>query len=319
MSQKHKNIALLVILGLLIFCSIILAVTDESSVNTIDNRNVFSVQDTSKIDQISIQSKIETIQLSKVDGTWMLNGKYKAEPNIVRVLLSILKDVEVIRNVPKIEAEDIGNHIREHGFLIEISGNGNVIQTFYAAGNNNKTVSYIMPAEGNNISIINIPGYESYVAGIFEITVNDWRERVILRINWRSLQKLQIDYSEYPELNLHIKFEFDFLSVEGVSNLDTAKMMGFIDEFNFLQTDRYITKGENPRYDSLLQTPKTASMTIEDINAKNSKTIDFFPLISDDPMMLGFVKEDDQMVLFEANRIQNLFAVKSDFEAESKD
>jgi hypothetical protein len=234
-------------------------------------------------------------------------------------LLSILKDVEVIRNVPKTETEDIANHIREHGFLIKISGNGNLLQTFYSAGNNNKTVSYIMPAKGSNVSIINIPGYESYVTGIFEITVNDWRERVILRTNWRSLQKLQINYSEYPELNLNISFEFDFLNVEGVANLDTAKMMGFIDEFNFLQTDRYIAKGENPRYDSLLQTPNTVSMTIEDINAKNSKTIDFFPLIPDDPMMLGFVKEDNQMVLFEANRIQNLFAVKSDFEAASKD
>lgn len=315
MSQKHKNITLLGILVLLIICSIILGVTDYSSVNTIENRKIFSVQDTSKVDHISIKSKSETIQLSKVDGLWMLNDTYKAEANIVKVLLSILKDVEVIRNVPKTQTENIADHIRENGFLIEISGDENLMQTFYSSGNNNKTVSYIMRDNENNPSIINIPGYESYVAGIFEISANDWRERVILSTNWRTLQKLHIDYAEYPELSLNIKFEFNFLNVEGVTNLDTAKMMSFIDKFNYLQTDRYINKGQYERYDSLLQTPKTVSMAIEDINERNSRTIDFFPLIPDDPMMLGYVKEDDQMVLFEANRIQKIFAVKSDFEA----
>jgi hypothetical protein len=58
------------------------------------------------------------------------------------------------------------------------------------------------------------------------------------------------------------------------------------------------------------------TISVTDINPKNSKTIKFYPLIPDDPMMLGYVKEDEQMVLFQANRIQGLFAVKEEFEAE---
>ena len=172
----------------------------------------------------------------------------------------------------------------------------------------------MMPVENNNPMIVNIPGYESYVAGIFEIPANDWRDRVILRTNWRTLQKLRINYAEYPGYNLNIKFDFNFLKIEGITHLDTARMMAFIDEFNYVQTDRYLDKGQNEKYDSLLQTPPTVSLTIEDINSKNSKSIDFFPIINNDPMMLGYVKEDDQIVLFEAQRIQNLFAIKSDFE-----
>ncbi|MCK5468760.1 MAG: hypothetical protein KAI99_09625 [Cyclobacteriaceae bacterium] len=314
MSQKHKNTTLLVILGLLVSSSIILELTGETSINTIENKEIFSVQDTSIVDFISIKSIEEDIQLKKVESTWSVNEKYKAEQNIVQVLLSILKDAEVIRNVPKTQAEDISKNIMNNGYLIEISGNGKLINSFYSSGNANKTVSYMMPVENNNPMIVNIPGYESYVAGIFEIPANDWRDRVILRTNWRTLQKLRINYAEYPEYNLNIKFDFNFLKIEGITHLDTARMMAFIDEFNYVQTDRYLDKGQNEKYDSLLQTPPTVSLTIEDINSKNSKSIDFFPIINNDPMMLGYVKEDDQIVLFEAQRIQNLFAIKSDFE-----
>ena len=315
MSPIQKNITLLVILGLLILSSISLSLTDETDINTNKNKDIFSVQDTSQIDLISIKSLKEQITLNKVDGTWQVNKKYKAEQNIVRVLLSIACDVEVVRNVPDTQAKEIADRIPDNGYLIDFINNGESVTTFYSFGNDTKTISYMMSVDKKNPMIVNIPGYESYVAGIFEIPTNDWRDRVLLKTTWRSLQKLNISYLEYPELNVNIKFDFNFLKIDGITNLDTARMMAFIDEFNFLQTDRYLDKGQIEAYDSLLLTPKTVTMTIEDINAKNSKTIDFFPIINNNPMMLGYVNEDDQMVLFEANRIQKLFAVKADFEA----
>lgn len=326
MSQKHKNITLLVLLGILVLSSIVLSLTSETDINTNEHKGIFSVQDTSKVDLISIVSKDQSVLLEKKDAIWTVNKKYKAEQNIVKVLLSILKDVEAVRNAPKIHAltadkleKDISQFIVNKGYLIEISGNGKIINSFYSSGNANKTVSYMMPVGSTEPMIVGIPGYESYVAGIFEIPANDWRDRVILSTNWRTLQKLEINYNEYPEYNLNIKFDFNFLNIEGIANLDTAKMMAFIGEFNFLQADRYLDKDQNARYDSLLQTPPTVSLSIEDIDSRNSKSIDFFPLIKDDLMMLGFVKEDNQIALFETKRIQNLFAVKSDFEVKLDD
>ncbi len=314
MNQKKLNISLLVLLGLLILTSIILGLTSEMRTNTLENKAVFSLKDTTNVDLITMQSTIGKIVLRKTDGIWMVNDTYKAEQNIVKVLLSILKDAEVVRNVPKSQTEEIANHILKNGYLIEISREGDLISTFYASGNDTKTISYMMSADKKDPAIVNIPGYESYVAGIFEIPANDWRDRVILSTNWRSLQKLEIHYTQYPEYDLSIKFDFNFLTVQGVKDLDTARMMSYIDEFNFLQVDRYLDKGQNQKYDSLLGSPSTVSMDIQDINPKNSKTISFYPLLKNDPMMLGYVQEDAQSVLFEANRIQKLFAVKSDFE-----
>ena len=317
MNQRKLKITLLIILGLLVITSLILGLTRDIGTNTIENKALFSLRDTTNVDMITIKSTHEYVALEKTEGVWMLNEKYKAEQNIVKVLLSILKDAEVVRNAPQTQTEEIASHILANGYLIEIFKNDDLIKSFYASGNDTKTATYMMSTDKKDPAIVNIPGYESYVAGIFEIPVNDWRDRVILSTNWRTLQKLQINYTQYPQYDLSIKFDFNFLTVEGVKDLDTARMMSYIDEFNFLQADRYLDKGQSTVYDSLLNTPKTVSLTIEDINPKNSKTIAFYPLLKNDPMMLGYVQDDEQSVLFEANRIQKLFAVKDDFEIKS--
>ena len=318
MNQRNKNIALMGILGLLFLISIILAVVPDSRISTLENSKIFAVSDTAAIDQVVIKSS-NNINLEKENGTWMLNEQYKAEQNIVRVLLSILKDAEVVRQVPKSQMEEIAGYISNNGYLVEVFSGGKIIQNFYASGNENKTLSYMMPVDVESPMIVNIPGYESYVAGIFEIPTNDWRNRTILSTNWRTLQKLDVSYSEYPEYNFSIEFKFNFLNIDGIDDLDTTQMMTYIEQYNFLQADRYLDTGQYELYDSLLQTPETVTISITDIDPDNSKTIEFYPLLQDDPMMLAYVREDDQMVLFQASRIQSLFAVKEEFEVNTQE
>jgi hypothetical protein len=315
MNQKNKNIVLMIILGILVAFSVILGITNKTGTATIENAGMFAVQDTANIDMITIKSAEEIIALQKVDGTWQLNERYKAEQNIVRVLLAILKEVQVVRKVSKTQASELAGEVMNKGVLVEISGDGKLLRSFYAAGNDNKTVSYMMATGESQPMIVNIPGYESYVAGIFEIPQNDWRDRTILRTNWRTLQKLDMQYSQFPEYDFTIQFNFNFLNIDGITRLDTVRMMDYIEQFNFLQADRFLDHGQNEKYDSLHRTPETVVLTISDINAANSRTILFYPLIPDDSMMLGYIKEDDQMALFQAGRIQSWFAIREEFEA----
>ena len=177
MSQKQKNITLIIVLALLALCSAVLSLTEATTTNTISNKSIFSVQDTAKIGMISIKSAKEIIELKKADGVWILNDNFKAEQNIVKVLLSILKDAEVTRSVAQSQQKEISEFIKENGYLVEISGNGEMLNAFYSSGNENKTASYMMPIDNNQPYIMSIPGYGSYVAGIFEIPLSDWRDR----------------------------------------------------------------------------------------------------------------------------------------------
>lgn len=314
MNRRNKNITLIVILGILVLISLTLALTGRRDFNTLADKGIFQVQDTAKIDQISIKSKGHEISLKKNnDGIWALNDKYKAGQNIVKVLLAILKDVEVMRKVPKNHAGEIAEKIKNEGYLISVYGNDQLLESFYSLGNDTKTLSWFMQENGNFPMAVHIPGYQSYVAGIFEIPLNDWRDRLILSTNYRTLRSISVSYSQFPEHGFEIITGFDIPIVKDVQPLDTAKMMSYIEQFGYLQADRFIDHGQSGHYDSLANTPHTVTIAVKDIDEKNTKTLLFFPLLKDDPMMLGLIKEDDQLVLFSANRIQGLFAVKSDF------
>jgi len=313
MSQRQKNITLLIVLAILMVCSVILGLVDTPT-STISNTSLFSVQDTSKVERITIVSPSESIELKKLDNVWKLNDKYKAEQNIVNVLLAILKDAEVTRQAPQSQQKQLAKYIKDNGYLVKVYGQDKLIKSFYASGNENKTTSYMMLEDEDQPFIMSIPGYGSYVAGIIEIPVDDWRDRLILSTTWRTLQQLEITYAEYPKYDVNIQFKYNFLSVDNVDKLDTARMMNFISEFNYLQADKYLTKGQDIKYDSLLNTPETVTLNVIDIDGKNSKKIRFFPLLPDDEMMLGHIENDHQMVLFQTERIQGIFAVQSDFE-----
>jgi len=317
-SLRKKNIRLLILLGLLICASMALTFLGNKSFSTIDNREAFSVQDTAVVDMITIGTGAGKVELSKENSAWKINGSYLAEQNMVRVLLAILKDVEAVRNVPKTSASEVATMIRTSGNKVEIHGNGRLIKSYYAAGNSNKTISYMMETDDDAPFVVAISGYENYVAGIFEIPANGWRNRTILNTNYRTLQELTITYSEFPQYNVRIFYNVDFLNVEGVNQLDTLKMMNYIEGFGPLEADRLIDKGANPRYDSLLKTPFTVTISVKDIQPKNTRTIDFFPMLPNDPLMLGYIHEDDQMALFESRRIQKYFAVREEFKAANK-
>ncbi len=306
----------MIILAVLVVLSLSLGFFDNRVSDSAKGVKIFAVPDTSAVRLIKIQNADETIELQKKEEVWILNQQYKAEQNIVRVLLAILKDTEALRNVAKNQADAVVELINQKGALVEIYDQRTRLTGFRVAGNDNKTVSYVLPEGAEIPAMVQIPGYESYVAGIFEIPENDWRDRTILSTNWRTLQKLEVSYAQFPEYDFMIEFKDNFLKIHHIQALDTAAMMDYIGQFAYLQADKFLDKSVNTRYDSLLQTPETVTMRFYDINPANSKTIRFYPMLPDDPMMLGFVEEDEQMAIFQARRIQSWFAVKEDFVGE---
>jgi hypothetical protein len=313
MSQRRKNVKLIISLGALVIVAVALHLGVNPKNGTFSNSDLLSVQDTATVDNISIVSAKSAVQLRKTEGGWMLNSQYKAETQMVTVLLAVLKEMRVSRRVPNTEMQNVAEKLRKNGYLVTVSGGEKVVESFYAVGNETKTISYLKPKDEDTPVIVNIPGYESYVAGIFEITSNDWRNRTVLSTSWRSLKKLFVQYTQFPQHNFEIAFDSDFLRVKNVDNLDTAAMIQYVGHFYAFQADRYLEKGANQRYDSLLQTPATVKISILDIRPENSKTISFYPSLPNDPMMCAYVHEDQQAILLDSRRIQPIFAVRADF------
>jgi hypothetical protein len=273
------------------------------------NELKFSVTDTASINQITITGNKFTNVLSRSSGNWKVNDTYLMDPSMHKVLMSVLKQVRVKRTVPKSDLSKISEDILNNGFKIEIKSSTEPVSIFYAGGNG-ISLSYFM-GDDEIPYIVHLPGYESYVTGIFEVAENDWRDRLIFKTSWLGVKSLNLSYTENPSGNINIRAENNLYTVSGINKLDTASLMGFLDKISYFYTDQYIEVGQVAAYDSLKKTKPFARLEVNSLGMDEPAIIEFYNQLSGDNVIMG-VLQDQQMCLFSSSRLRPIFIKRED-------
>ena len=273
------------------------------------NEMKFSVSDTAGINQITISSNKFTNVLSKGSGSWKVNETYFLDPSMHKVLMSVLNQVRVKRTVPKTDLESISEDILNNGYKIEIKSSSEPNRIFYAGGNG-ISLSYFMD-EDKIPYIVHLPGYESYVTGIFEVAENDWRDRLIFETSWLGIKSLDLTYPGNESDNISIKAENNLYRVAGVTRLDTAGLMGFLDKISYFYTDQFIDGGQVKAYDSLKKTKPFARLEVNSLGMKDPVNIIFYNQLPGDNVIMGLL-QGQQMCLFSSVRLSSIFITRKD-------
>jgi hypothetical protein len=309
--QKKKNIALLTGFILLLVWTVIYVSMQESSSRIAVDEYKFAIGDTAAIRSIVIQKQeAQDIILEEQSGQWQVNNQYDVDPSMQTVLMAVLNQVRVKRAVPKNKVEAISQDLGENGHRVEILMENGESRNFLAGGNG-ISISYFQNP-GEDPYIVYLPGYESYVSGIFEVTVNDWRDRLIFQTSWLGLKQLSLIYPANPEKNVIIKPDNNLYRVENVSSLDTTALMNFIDEISYFYTDQFISEGQIPSYDSLRLTVPSLLLSVEAISLAQTMVVRIFPALPEEEVRLAVVDEEE-MCLFNKQRIEFIFKQKDDF------
>lgn len=307
--QTKRNLILLIIFLILLGWTVIYINLEHKPEGLSINELKFSVSDTASINQITITGNDSKNVLSKASGNWKVNETYLMDPSMHKVLMSVLNQVRVKRTVPKTDLIKISEDISKNGFKIEIKSSSEPDHVFYAGGNG-ISISYFMD-EDEIPFIVHLPGYESYVTGIFEVAENDWRDRLIFKTSWLGIKSLDLSYPENANSNISIRAENNLYTVAGVSRLDTASLMGFLDRISYFYTDQYIDAGQVEAYDSLKETKPFALLKVNSLGMDKPVNIEFYSQIPGDNVIMA-VLQDEQMCLFSSNRIRPVFINRED-------
>lgn len=318
MDQAKKNKILIVILILLIAISSVLHFSNESpETTTISNADKFAIADTAAIQKIIFKTKDGTNILERNNGNWTINNNIDADPDIVHVFLAVLKQLNISQGIAGNQAEQTKKDLLEKGIRVEIFDHTGLMKSFYVKGNSTKTLSVFMDEKERIPYVVELPGYDSYVAGIFNIPPIDWRRRLIFNSTWRSLRKLEMLYPAKSKNSFEIRFDIDFFAVTGVDDIDTISVMNYIETFQYFQADRFIEPKPRSTYERLLKTEPLAYLSIEDIDDRKNNRITFYNRLKGDRMIMGKL-DNGQVALFEYKRIRNIFKKKSHFERKKK-
>ncbi|VAW25837.1 hypothetical protein MNBD_BACTEROID06-452 [hydrothermal vent metagenome] len=306
--QKQKNIRLLLVLGGLITLLTLLPFLREKSGLIIDKRQ-FTLDPQTVITDVILRSKEVNNKLSYVNGNWQINDSYELDPNMRDVFFSVLSQMEIRKTWPQTQRDSLTQLIKTTGTEVSILNNNELIKHYFIGGNANSQISYLMDEEENGY-VLHIPGYRSYVAGIFQVPTSDWRSRRIFTAQFLNLNSVKIEYSTE---SIEFRYKDGFFEIGDIP-ADSTQLITSLENLLFLQTEQYLVPEEYAKYeiDSLVgQTPfvviSTTSLTgfkekVKIYNSKNSQ-----------PYYVGLAS-DSSYCLFNKKRLNNILVKKTDFE-----
>ena len=306
--QKQKNIRLLILLGVLLTAIAIIPMLKNQNGLPVDKKS-FTLDQQTVITDVNLTSAQTNNKLSYINGAWQVNNKYELDPNMRDVFFSVLSQLEIRKSIAQSQSDSILNLIKTKGIEVTILNNSEVVKHYFIWGDADTQVSFLMDDNGNGY-VVHIPGYRSFVAGIFEVPESDWRSRRSFTAQFLNLNSLKI---EYPTETLEFKYKDSFFEIVGI-NADSTQLITSLENLLFLQTDQYLVPEEYAKYevDSLSkQTPfviiSTTSLTgfeekVKIYNSKNSQ-----------PYYVGLAS-DSSYCLFNKKRLNSILVKKSDFE-----
>ena len=252
-SQRKKNIRLMITLAIMIALTIVTAMLLEPADQLDVDRDLFKVIETDKIDQVMI----DDVVLTYGDNLWVVNNQYKADPQRIKVLFAILQQVKVRRKVSARQRDPIkAGQPKE----IALLHRGEVLRKIYVWGNAESGLTYMSDGD-DDLYLVEIPGYRSYLAGIFQLDANEWRYPIVFDINWSNLARVQVDYPGPKDNALQIMFDNNTLILEGVKS-DSSKLEDYVNDISLLYVNDYLTQAE---VDSMANSTVRATFTISDI------------------------------------------------------
>lgn len=270
--QEKRNKRLAVVLIVLIAATFVaVTMTGKTEYVTVD-RNLFKLSNTESIDRLVLERNGQAVEI-KFNGTrWMVNQEFSADPNLIKVIMATLQQVEAKRKVAVSDQDSVSNVILKNGVKISIYAGGDVVSQFYAGGNSQKTQALFKNAADDNIYVVNIPGYRVYVSGIFELTASGFREKRVFDFNWRNFQSLEARFTDNPSQSFIVSPQKGMFGIEGIRT-DTTKLGTFMDGIFSLSVDEYMDKPGIT--DSLSQIRPFLELTLRDV-AKNEYSLKIY-------------------------------------------
>ncbi len=330
--MKKTNIILLIIVVLVGLISLIVYYTQTK--DTARVYRDFAVEDTASINKIFLADKQgNNITLERKDGYWMVNDKYKARRDLLDVLLTTIKNLEVTMPVPESKLDFVLRSIAAYGIKTEIYQNNKLVKTYYVGGAPENNIGTYMILEGSDVPfVVSIPGFSGFLTIRYNTEINEWRERIIFNYKIEDIYQVKMHYPDQPENSFiavrNSATNYDLLNYDGSSvnfKFDTLKVKDYISRAKFFGFEAFILDSlQQFKRDSLLTQPMVFEMSVVDIN-KNKKSFKAYyrqnldKLLDDNGELYPFdidrmyaVVDDKEVVLIQFYVVDQ-YSVKKDY------
>ena len=313
-----KNKWVYIIFSILAIIALVIYFSNHSGTIKKELRD-FAVEDTSSITKIFMVDK-DNIQVTldrKEACKWMVNGKYYARPDAMKVLLETIASVDVKSPVGKAALPNVIKQLATHSVKVEIYKGSELSKVYYIGGATQDQTGTYMVLENSSVPFItHKPGFMGYLTGRYFTDEEMWRDNAVFLYSFKDIASVEVKISSTPEKSFTALNEgnnvFSLLDNQGksVNGYDAQLVKEYMAGFKKVRCESYSKAFTPQRLDSLLKTQPIGSLSVTNRKGEvNKLKLYFRPNFSEalddkgnilpyDPdAMYGVLNDDKQVVV----------------------
>jgi hypothetical protein len=278
-----KNKLTILLLVLLVAIGIFVVAKNKRKTLTGDDSD-FAVPDTASIDKLFLANKLGATALleKNKEGIWMINGKFPARKDAVKLLLVTFMRTQIKFPAPQASQENLLKKIASAGVKCEIYQKGKLSKTWYLGHETQDlrgTYCLLQSADNdkpfNTVYAIEIPGFIGTVVPRFFISEADWREKNVMSLTPDKIKNVTLNLAGFPDSSFSInvnglhKFDVSTLSGKRIQPFDTMAVQQYLSYFMDLYVQGWLTNQMNlPQIDSIRKSKDFLQLAVTDNNNK---------------------------------------------------
>jgi hypothetical protein len=245
----------------------------------------FAIKDTASIDQIFIvDAKGESVTLSKLNGIWLVNEKYSARPDNIRLLMKTFSRIDVRSPVPKATQNNVIKQIATSATKVEIyQGGDQPSKTYYVGGptKDHQGTYMVLETDGEISSVpfvMYIPGNFGYLTSRFFTEPEQWRDAVVFKTLPQQIKHISVTFHDAPEESYTIHNaagEFSLFATGSVVPLpiNSAQLKDYVGRYQRIYYEMIDVESEQTKIDSIVSSPPFITLAVEDLSGVQNKIV----------------------------------------------
>lgn len=284
--MKNNKIAI-ILLVILIAIAAYFFVSKSNSTLSRELKD-FAIEDTASIDKIFITDPTgDKVTLIRSEKFWLVEGKHKARPESMEVIMNTFYQIAVKSPVSKAAQNNVIKELATSAIKVEIyQGKSNPSKIYYIGGaTQNKQGTYML-LENDGVKssvpfIMHIPGFYGYLTTRFYANANQWRDAAVFTYEPKEIKSLQITYFEQPENSFTIKQTLgQFLLFDEhsnpVLNFDSSKVYQYLGMYEKIYYEMVVMNEiTQAKKDSVKASTPYFKIELEDIFGKTTKIVSY--------------------------------------------
>lgn len=297
----------------------------------------FAIRDSAFVTRIFLSDKTDrNILLERQeDGTWQLNGKYRAQQESVNLLLKTMVNLAILEpvseaahntvikllaaNAVKVEIYQDVPRIRLFKFLEWFPREKNT-KTYYVGHVTQSNIGTYMLMEGAETPyIVYMPGFRGFVQSRYRTLESEWRDHTIFSARIPEIASVQVEFPGDPSRSFQVvhggnhRFRlFSLADQQEIMSYDTIRLLDFMTSFMNIRFEALVDNMNPQRKDTVLAASPLhiITMTLNDGHQQVVKTyrkpglpgeidLDGNPVIFDRDRLYAVLEEGNEMVLIQ--------------------